>query len=123
MALVKTVTEILSNKTAAAGASTTLTDCTTVTTTDCIDLAINVKLTFNAAATGGARVKAFGSNDDSTYDTDPYWQADIAFTSGAREQSFTFPHAPKYLKFQVTNIDTGQSITAIYISSHVQTTS
>jgi hypothetical protein len=121
MAFAKTITTVLSNKTAAASGSTTLTDCTTVTTTDHIGLAILVRATFNASATLGARVKAFASNDGSTYSTEVYWQADIPYTSGARIAAFDVPRGPKYLKFQVTNLDTAQSITAIYVDTHVQT--
>lgn len=121
MTFSKTVTNILSNKTAGTSASTTLTDCTTVDTSGCINLGITVRLTFNASATLGARVKVFGSHDDSTYNTEPYAQADIAFTSGARGASFTIPHAIRYLKVQVTNLDAGQTITAIYVYSHLQT--
>lgn len=121
MAIAKTVTNILSNKTAGTSASTTLTDCTTIDTTSCINLGIQVRLTFNASATAGARVKVFGSNDDSTYGTVPYAQADIAYVSGAQGASFSIPHAIKYLKVQVTNLDSGQTITAIYVDSHVQT--
>jgi len=121
MAVVKTVTNVLSNKTAGTSASTTLTDCTTVDTSDFINLAVVVRLTFNASATLGARVKAFASNDDSTYNTYPFWQADIAFTSGAQAQAFQMPSGPKYVKFQVTNLDAAQTITAIYVDTHDQT--
>jgi hypothetical protein len=120
MAFAKTITTVLSNKTAAASSSTTLSDCTTAVTTDYLNLAILVRLTFNASATLGARVKAFASNDDSTYNTYPFWQADISYLSGAQAQAFQLPSGPKYLKFQVTNLDTGQSITAIYIDTHAQ---
>lgn len=121
MALSKAITTVLSNKTAAASNSTTLTDCTTVDTSAHVNLAIVVRATFNASATLGCIVKAFASNDDSTYNTYTYWQANMAYTSGAQAQAFNVPAGPRYLKFQVTNLDAGQSITAIYIDTHVQT--
>jgi hypothetical protein len=123
MTFTKTVTTILSNKTAGTSASTTLTDCTTIDTTSCINLALSIRLTFNASATLGGRIKVFGSNDDSTYATNPFWQGDVAFASGAQESMFQIPSGIKYLKVQVTNLDTAQTITAIYVDSHVQTVS
>jgi len=118
MALGKTVSAaLLSNKTAAANASTTIGDCTTITTTDYIGLAVTVNLTFNGAATLGAIIKAFASDDDANYDSagKPYWQEAIAYVSGAQIVHFDFPSGPKYMKFLLTNLDTGQSITAIYV--------
>ena len=49
-------TAILSNKTAAASASTTLADCTTITTTDATDLHIHCAVTYHGSATLGVRV-------------------------------------------------------------------
>ena len=118
MALGKTISAVLlDNKTAAANASTTIGDCTTITTTDYIGLAIRLKLTFNGAATLGAILKAFGSDDDANYDSagKPYWQEAISYVSGAQDLHFDFPSGPKYMKFLLTNLDTGQSITAIYV--------
>jgi hypothetical protein len=124
MTVTKTVTAILSNKTAGTSASTTLSDCATIDTTELqMDLSIIVSCTLNASCTAGARVKAFASNDDSTWTaTHPYWQGDIAWISGggAVLAGFDVPHGPKYLKFQVTNLDTAQTITAIYINKHQQ---
>jgi hypothetical protein len=114
--------EILTNKTAAASGSTALADCTAITTTDATDLAIHVKLTFNASATLGARVKLFASYDDGTnYESYPFWQYDIAYTSGAQSASARVPFSQKRIKVQVTNLDTGQSITAIYVYYSIQT--
>jgi len=122
MAFTKTVTSVLSNATAAAGGSTSLS--TEVDTTDFINLAVEVKLTFNASATLGARIKAFACNaSGGTYDTYPFWQADIARASGVQGQSFQLPSGPKYVEFLVTNLDGTYSITAITIYVHDQTVS
>ena len=116
MALGKTVSGALLNNTTAAASSSTA-NSTTITTTDYIGLAVTLKLTFNAAATLGAILKAYGSDDDATYDSavKPYWQEAIAYVSGAQVVHFDFPSGPKYVQFVLTNLDTGQSITAIYV--------
>jgi hypothetical protein len=116
MALGKTVSAaLLNNVTANANASTA--NSTTITTTDYVGLAVTLKLTFNAAATGGAILKAYGCDDDATYDSSgkPYWQEAISYVSGAQVLHFDFPSGPKYVQFAVTNLDLVQSITAIYI--------
>ena len=119
MALGKTVSAVLlDNKTAAANASTTVGDCTTITTDAYVGLDVTLKLTFNAAATLGAILKAYGSDTDGAdYDTaaKPYWQEAISWVTGAQILHFDFPSGPKYMKFLLTNLDLAQSITAIYI--------
>ncbi len=120
MALAKTVTKILDNKTAAASASTDIADCTAIDTTDVIALAIGVQLTFNAAATLGAVLKIYAAADGVNYDAYVYDQFPIAYTSGAQAQTFVVNPAAKLLKAKITNLDTGQSITAIYIYAHDQ---
>jgi len=116
-------TAILSNKTAAASASTTLADCTTITTTDATDLHIHCKVAYNAAATLGVRVKLFASYDnDTNYESNPFWQFDMPFTANVTiGYSARVPFSAKYIKVQVTNLDTGQSATAIYIYYSMQT--
>lgn len=122
MGLTKTVTAILSNKTAAASTATLLSDCTAIDTSQATNAcAIEVLLTFHASATLGATLKVYGSYDGTNWDTDTYAEASIAKTSGARSQSFAVVPGPKYLKAQVLNLDTAQSITAITIYEHIQT--
>ncbi|MFA5380106.1 MAG: hypothetical protein WC455_30375 [Dehalococcoidia bacterium] len=118
MALGKTVATILSNKTAAASNSTTLTDCTTIDTAAVLMLGIGVKLTFNAAATGKATVKVFASPDDTNYDSEPCDEWDIPWENATVSKTVPTLPAARYLKVQVTNADAGQSITAIYVYSH-----
>ena len=127
MALAKTKTLILGTaggKTAAASGSTTLSDCTTIDTTSVIALALDVSMNFNAAATQGALVKIFGSKDDTSWNNQPYDQFTISFTGSVplwRAHEFAVNPAPKYLKVMVTNSDTGQSITKIYVNAITQT--
>jgi len=108
--------KIIDNKSAAALASTALADCTAITTTDYTDLAIHTTVTYHGAAALGGRVKLYASKDDGTnYDDDPFWSYDLPFTAGAtKSYSQRVPFAQKRIKVQVTNLDTGQSITAIY---------
>ncbi len=119
MTVGKTVATILSNKTAAASGSTTLGDCTVIDTNACVGLAIECKVTYNGSATKGVRVKLFGSYDDVNYDSDPYDYFDMPFTAGSTIScSFNTIPGPRYIKAQVTNLDTGQSATGIYVYSH-----
>ena len=81
-----------------------------------IDLAIHTTVTYNGAAALGGRVKLYASKDDGTnYDDDPFWSYDLPFTAGVtKSYSQRVPFAQKRIKVQVTNLDTGQPITAIY---------
>jgi hypothetical protein len=122
MALAKSVTEILSNKTAAASGSTTLSDCTTIDTTSVISLAIEARATYHASATLGVRVRVFASGDDSNYGDSPIAQFDLPFAANTTKRwSRDIIPAEKYMKVQVTNLDTAQSATAIYVYAHAQT--
>jgi len=122
MVLAKAVTKILSNKTAAASGSTTLSDCTTIDTTSVISLAIEAKATYNASATLGVRVKVFASGDDTNYGDLPIAQFDLPFAANTTKRwSRDIIPAEKYMKVQVTNLDTAQSATAIYVYAHAQT--
>lgn len=116
MALSKTSTKILDNKTANASSSTSLGDCTAVDLSTAVQMAIDVELTFNASATAGATVKVYASDDNSVWDTTPYDQFDIAVSAGnAVKAHFAILPAPKYLKALITNLDATYSITAINI--------
>ena len=115
--------KILDNKTAAASASTALADCTAIDTTDATDLHIHSIMTFNGAATLGATVKLFASYDDGTnYEDVAFWSYSVAVSAGNTiHSSARVPFSAKFIKVQVTNLDTGQSITAIYIYYTIQT--
>lgn len=124
MSLAKTVTKVVDNQTVAATASLALANSTAIgpTSTDAlINLAIECTVTYHASATAGCTVKLFASYDGTNYDSDPYDQFDLPFAAGAtKSQTFAVNPAPKYLKVGVTNLDTGQSITAFSAWAHTQ---
>lgn len=121
MGIAKNRTLILDNKTAAASASTVLADCTAEDLSTALQCAIEVGMTFDASATTGATVKVFASGDGTAFDTVEYATQSVAVSAGNAIQA-TFPINPaaKYIKVQVTNLDTSYSITAISAWSIVQ---
>jgi hypothetical protein len=122
MALDKTVTPILTNKTAAASGTTILSECTTIDTTSVISLAIEALVTYHSSATLGVRVDVYASGDDTNYGSIPIAQFTMPFTANTtRRWSRDIIPAEKYLKVQVTNLDTAQSATAIHVYAHAQT--
>ena len=123
MALGITVATILDNKSAAKSASTDIADCTAIDGSSMIALGIEVLLTFNASATLGATVKIFSSSDGTNYTTADCQEYDIPYSNGTVRHSFSVLPGHKNYKVQVTNLDTAQSITAIYVYSEPQVTS
>jgi hypothetical protein len=115
-----TVATILSNKTAAKSASTDIADCTAIDGSAMVALGIEVLLTFNASATLGATVKVFSSSDTSNYTTTAIQEYDIPYSNATVRHAFTVLPGHKNYKVQVTNLDTAQSITAIYVYSEPQ---
>lgn len=116
--------EILTNKAVAASASSLLSDCTAITTTDGTDLHIHVKITYNAAATQGGLLKMYASYDDGTnFESYPFWTTALGYTAAdtAVYASARVPFAPKYVKAQITNQDTGQALTVDFIRYTLQT--
>lgn len=121
MALSITPVTILANKTAAASSSTTLTDCAAVAGSNVVALGIEVVMTFHASATKGATVKVFSSQNGTNYTTTAVQEYDVpvAANSTVRHAFVVLPgHA--YYRVQVTNLDTGQSITAISVYAEPQ---
>jgi len=123
MGLGITVATILDNKSAAKSASTDLADCTAIDGSAMIALGIEVLLTFNASATLGATVKIFTSADGTNYTSADTQEYDIPYSNATVRHSFTVAAGHKNYKVQVTNLDTGQSITAIYVYSEPQVAS
>jgi hypothetical protein len=118
-------TTILSNKTAAAAGSTTLSECATIDTDATSNLAITVKLTYGSSGTLVPTVKVFASEDDSNWDTDAFEQFDMPtlLASNTKKATFALAHSPRYLKVQVTNNESAgadKDITAVYVYSHKQ---
>lgn len=116
-------TEVLANKTAAASGTTTLGDCTVVDSSNAIQVAAEVVATYNASATLGGRLEVFGSLDNTNWSTQPFAGYDMVFESAGAttRQVFGVANAPRYLRFRLRNLDTGQSITAIYVNVALQT--
>lgn len=120
MVLGISVATILSNKTAAASSSTNIADCTAIDGGAMVALGIEVLLTFNGAATLGATVKVHSSSDGTNYTTAPIQTYSIAYSSATVRHAFIVLPGHKYYKVVVTNLDTGQTITAIYVYSEPQ---
>jgi hypothetical protein len=120
MALGITVATILSNKTAAKSASTALADCTAVDGSAIVALGIEVLLTFNASATLGATVGVYTSSDGSNYTTSAVQTYSIPYSNATVRVAFCVLPGHKNYKVMVTNLDTGQSITAIYVNAEPQ---
>jgi hypothetical protein len=121
MALSITPAAILSNKTAAASNSTTLTDCTAVAGSNVVALGIEVVMTFHNSATKGATVKVFSSQNGTNYTTTAVQEYDVPVSAGATvRHGFTVLPGHAYYRVQVTNLDTGKSITAISVYAEPQ---
>jgi len=124
MAITKTSTKIIDNKSAAADDSTSLSDCVSVDLTTAIQMAIDVEMIFNASATYGAMVEVYASDDDTNWDTNPFEQFPVAVTPGATiREHFVMIPAPKYIRVKVVNLDPTYSITAINVYSIPQVVS
>jgi len=118
MALGITVATILSNKTAAKSASTDIADCTAIDGGALVALGIEVLMTFNASATLGATVSVYTSSDGTNYCGVSLMDFSVAVSAGnAVRSSFNVFIGHKNYKIKVTNLDTAQSITAIYVYS------
>ena len=121
MGIAKNRTLILDNKTAQESASTTLGDCTSEDLSTALQCAIEVDMTFDASATAGATVKVFASGDGTNFDTVEYATQSVDVSAGnAIQVTFPINPAAKYIRVQVTNLDTTYDITAISVWSIVQ---
>ena len=124
MALDITVAAILENKTVQESASSVVSECTAVDGSAMIALGIEVLLTFHASATLGATVKVFTSSDGTNYCTSDTQEYDIPVSAGNTvRHAFTVLTGHKNYKVQVTNLDTAQDITALYIYAEPQVAS
>lgn len=115
-------TEVLTNKSAAAGGTTAtlLADCTSIDTTNAIQVSVEVVATYDTPSLGG-RLEVFGSQDNTNWSTQAYAAYDMVKETGATRQVFGVANAPRYLKFRVMNLDTTKNITGIYINAAMQT--
>lgn len=121
MALGITVATILSNKTAAASSTTAIADCTAIDGSAAVAIGIEVLMTFHASATAGATVHVYTSSDGTNYTGISLVDFDVAVSAGNTVRAaFNLYTGHKYYKVTVQNLDTGQSITAIYVFSEPQ---
>ncbi len=124
MALGITVAAILENKTVQESASSVLAECTAVDGSAVVALGFEILLTFHGSATLGATVKVFTSSDGTNYCTNDTQEYDIPVSAGNTvRHSFTVLPGHKNYKIQVTNLDTAQDITALYVYSEPQVVS
>ena len=125
MAVNKTATEIITEASLAASATTALADCTAVDCTKATQLVFVFVGTFNASATDGATITLWPSYDGTNYDTSGWnsWTWGIAVDAGntVREHSLAISPVPKYMKIKVTNADSSYTITALKVFAIKQT--
>jgi hypothetical protein len=125
MALTKTISTIQSNVTVAAntlGAASTGVDLS-----GAVDFGIGYKMTFNGSATLGAVIELYADPEGAAVDftvgayDDPADAGDVAVDAGHQARGFVpLNRSAKYVKAKVRNLDTGQSITGIYLYATVQ---
>lgn len=116
MALGKTITQVITSQTIAASSS--YTQATGTDLSSAVDFGVGYTLTFNAAATLGARIDVFadpaGASASFTvgaYD-DAADSADVAVDAGHTVSGFVqMMRSAKFVKVRIVNLDTGQSIT------------
>lgn len=94
---------------------------TGIDTSNAIQVAVEVILTYGAATLGG-RLECFGSLDNTNWSTEPYAAYDIVLAASATtRQVFGVANSPRYVKFRVRDLDTSVAISAISINSAMQT--
>lgn len=121
MTLSIAVATILDNKTVAASASSVLTDCTAVAGATLVALGVEAVMTFHASATAGATIKVFSSRNGTNFTTTPIQEYDVPVSANATvRHAFTVLPGHAYYRVQVTNLDAGQSITALSVFAEPQ---
>jgi len=109
------------NETVSASSSSSLVNATAIDGSAVVALGVEVLLTFHASATAGATAKVFTSADGTNYGTTAVQEYDIPVSAGNTvRHAFTVLPGHKNYKVQVTNHDTGQSITAISVYAEPQ---
>jgi hypothetical protein len=119
-------TTILSNATCAINDIVAISGVTAVDTSTAIQIACEVLLTYNSAATSGGRLEVYGSVDGTNYSTAPIATYDLEFAANTTKRNVvSILSVPKYIKPTVRNLDatTGHTITAITIKVQPQTVS
>lgn len=84
-------------------------------------LTVTVRVTYNAGATSGVRLKLYYSPDGENYDTVTYAYYDVDLTAGGTIQESKNVDAPEagHLRLAVENLDSAQAATGIYAWSIV----
>ena len=79
--------------------------------------ALTARVTYNAAATAGIRVKLYYSPDGDNYDTVAYGYYDVDLTAGGTIQETKLVDAPENgnLRVAVENLDAAQAATGISV--------
>jgi len=113
----KTATTIIDLSSLAAGATSTLADCTAVDLARTVTVTFAAQATFNASATGGLTIKFYPSTDNSTYDDDAYVTWDVACHAGEtwQEHYYSIDPSKMYYKVTVTNEDSTYAVTNLKI--------
>lgn len=113
----KSPTTIVDVSSLAAGASTTLADCSLVDLSRTINTFIQVAATFNASATGGLTIKWYASYDGTNFDTTPWLTDTVECDPGNPVQVPLNPinPSPMYLKCTVTNDDSTYAVTNLKV--------
>jgi hypothetical protein len=121
MGLSKTVTTILTGKTAAASDETAIADCTELDLSAAVQIELEANVVYNASGTDAAIVRVWGASSTGDYGDEPIDTFIMPFTAGSTIQhSFQTRASPKYMKVTVSNPDSSYSITGISIISTVQ---
>lgn len=125
MAITKSATNIIDNQTAAASGSV---ESTGIDLSNAIDLAIGFELTFDASATGGARIELYADPEGASAtftigaNQEPTDEHDVPVSTGNTiEGVVPMVRSPKYCKIRVVNRDADYSITGISVWAQVQT--
>jgi len=117
----KTTQGILTLAALAAGATSTLANCTAVDLRHGPStLAITVTATYNGAATRGLRVHIRTSPDNIDWDTEDWDVWDAGFTAGATvRETEHYDTDPMYLKVLIENLDAAQALTNITVTASI----
>lgn len=124
MAVLKPSATILTLTTLTAG--TTSSYSTAIDLTKAAQLVLVLKGTFNTAASSGAKVTLWPSNDGTNYDTEAWYSWTIPTTAAGASGAFqkhSYPISPvaKYIKCKVENLDASYDITDLELKYTIQT--
>jgi len=118
---VKTIQQIITLANLAAGATSTLANCTALDLRNSPDtLALTIVATYNALATLGLRVHVRTSPDNVNWDSEDYDVWTAGFTAGATlRETENYQTDPMYLRVLIENLDPLRAITNISVVASV----